>query len=513
MGGYGAFPALSIEQPKDPLTQVAQVMGIRQAAQQQELGGLQIQEEQQRIADQHALTTAMASWDGKNYTDIPALVTKAGGSGAARMAATNSILDIRAKASDIAKSDAITNSNNVETQAKLNDQYRGRVLNIIGIGDDAKRQAAWDAEVTREEQAGTIQPGAFSHTYPGDAVAMTLANNFALGSQIVKEMDDRQRLALDAWKPSQGKLVNVITNESIGGLKPADIDTYNAALKARWQVLNPGKDVPDYFQLKSGASPVDLDRVDKALEQTEKATGTKAQLEQANAIRQQTFEMARDKADMKAVVGTDPKSGQTVLVPFAQAQKMGITDAMQASDDQTNKALAARHWLQLANKQAPAGSDPSDMGISQLISKLDADGKLGVVASRWNDFMAGKVGAGDPYVEALRAKMGLSTTLLMQAHTGNRGGAAILEHFQDLADQKKLDGPTLKSAFNSEVNYVTDRAMDPNPPSWNTPAKSTISPAAKGQASGPPAGATMKVPGSDGKMHWSDGKRDLGVAE
>ncbi len=28
-----------------------------------------------------------------------------------------------------------------------------------------------------------------------------------------------------------------------------------------------------------------------------------------------------------------------------------------------------------------------------------------------------------------------------------------------------------------------------------------------------PQGATMKVPGSDGKMHWSDGKHDLGVAE
>jgi hypothetical protein len=31
--------------------------------------------------------------------------------------------------------------------------------------------------------------------------------------------------------------------------------------------------------------------------------------------------------------------------------------------------------------------------------------------------------------------------------------------------------------------------------------------------SGPPSGATMKVPGSDGKLHWSDGKRDLGVAQ
>jgi hypothetical protein len=35
----------------------------------------------------------------------------------------------------------------------------------------------------------------------------------------------------------------------------------------------------------------------------------------------------------------------------------------------------------------------------------------------------------------------------------------------------------------------------------------------KGAASQTPSGATMKVPGSDGKMHWSDGKQDLGVAE
>jgi hypothetical protein len=29
----------------------------------------------------------------------------------------------------------------------------------------------------------------------------------------------------------------------------------------------------------------------------------------------------------------------------------------------------------------------------------------------------------------------------------------------------------------------------------------------------PPPGATMKVPGSDGKLHWSDGKADLGLVQ
>jgi hypothetical protein len=45
--------------------------------------------------------------------------------------------------------------------------------------------------------------------------------------------------------------------------------------------------------------------------------------------------------------------------------------------------------------------------------------------------------------------------MLMQAHTGNRGGSAMLEHFQDLANQKKMDAPTLKAAFGSEIDSVS----------------------------------------------------------
>ncbi|MFI5056896.1 MAG: hypothetical protein ACHQLQ_01815 [Candidatus Acidiferrales bacterium] len=462
------FPALMIKSPESPIEQLGGVMQLKGAMQQQQLTGLEVQRQQQDIADQHALTTAMAGWNGQNYTDIPGLVKQAGGSGKAQIQANNAILDIRTKASDIAKNDAITNSNNVETLAKQNDAYRGRVINIVGIGDPAQRQAAWDAEITKEEQAGTIQPGQMSHQYPGDAQAMNLANHFALGSQLVKEQDERQHLALDAWKPSGGQLVNAITGEKIGGIP--SVEPVNAGLQARWQVLHPGESLPDYFTLKPGASPNDFDRVDKLLEDTERNTATTAQREQTNAIRSQTFEMARDKADMKAVVGTDPKTGNTVLAPFAQAQAMGIQNPMQASDDMTNKALAGRHWLTLATKPAPAGADPSDMSITQLIDTLDKSGKLGPVASRWNDFMAGTYGAGDPYVSALRAKMGLSTTLLMQAHVGNRGSAQMLEHFEDLANQKKLDGPTLKAAFGSEINYVRERSMDPSPPNYSSTA-------------------------------------------
>jgi hypothetical protein len=39
----------------------------------------------------------------------------------------------------------------------------------------------------------------------------------------------------------------------------------------------------------------------------------------------------------------------------------------------------------------------------------------------------------------------------------------------------------------------------------------TPTPTGGGKPPTPPPGATVQVPGSDGKMHWSDGKRDLGV--
>ena len=136
---------------------------------------------------------------------------------------------------------------------------------------------------------------------------------------------------------------------------------------------------------------------------------------------------------------------------------------MKAESADVTKALSARAWVSdLADKPGVnPRTNPEQTGISQLIDDLDKQGKLGVITSRYNDFMAGKVGAGDPEVAALPAKMGLSNTLLMNVHVGNRGGSYMMEHFQDLANQGHMDGPTLKSSFNSEMDYVRSKQMLP----------------------------------------------------
>jgi hypothetical protein len=467
-----------------------------QQTQQLQQQGLQLENQQRQTAlqDQAAQTKAMQEWDGKDYTQLPSLILKNGGSGSAVFAATQQIHQAKAQASEIAAKDAETNSKTLETQIKAIDQYRGRIQSIINAPADQKQQL-WDSELTAEEQAGKIKPGAISHTYPGDSQATVFANHFALGSQLAKEANELQVARIRAG----GSGAEPLTGDQINQL--------NQTLSSRYQVLNPGRSLPPQFALPANATQKDYDRIDKALEQTEKATGTKAQQDTANAMRQQSAEMVRqnqldrqNKEGLQPVTGTDPNTGKDVLVPMSQAKDMGLTGVMKADADMVNKATAARHWLQLADKQ---GDAPESMGILQLIDKMDQEGKLGTVASRWNEFMSGRVGSGDPEFAALRAKMGLSATKLMQAHVGSRGGSFMLEHFEDLANAKKMDASTLRAGVRSELDYMNDVAMMPQ----NARAQDNR------KYSSPPSGATMKVPGSDGKVHWSDGKQDLGVAE
>ena len=206
---------------------------------------------------------------------------------------------MKQKASEIAKNDALTNASNVESTIKNQDQYRGRLQAIINAPDDQKQQL-WDSEISKEEAAGTIKPGTVSHQYPGDQQATVYANHYALGSQLVKEADEKQKTANEAWKPVNGQLVNTQTGEKIGA--NLNVPQLNQALAARYQVLHPGQPLPPQYALAPNASPEDFARIDKLMEAEEKATATKAQQEQTNAIRAQTLDMARDKQDLSSIL-------------------------------------------------------------------------------------------------------------------------------------------------------------------------------------------------------------------
>jgi hypothetical protein len=61
--------------------------------------------------------------------------------------------------------------------------------------------------------------------------------------------------------------------------------------------------------------------------------------------------------------------------------------------------------------------------------------------------------------------------------------------------------------------YLANMTQDINDPVTKQPKGNGGAQVPQSRIPAPPPGATMRVPGSDGKMHWSDGKRDLGVIQ
>ena len=96
--------------------------------------------------------------------------------------------------------------------------------------------------------------------------------------------------------------------------------------------------------------------------------------------------------------------------------------------------------------------------MDALITKLDdpqfAD-KLGPVVGRWNEFMTGKVGTGDPDFIAIRNAVGLMQTAELRAHVGARGGQMMLEKFDALNNADRMDAPTLKAALLSVKDFLS----------------------------------------------------------
>lgn len=198
MGSSPPLVALDVKQPESPLDTYSRIIGLQNMVQQgqgqklqQQLLGSQLQDEQAGRAMLGDLASkAQDSGQSPTPQDIYKLAGKYGASINAANAITNGLLAQQEHVSNIAKNDAATNASNLETQQKLNDAYRGRIMSIVN-GPEADKQTNWANEIAKDEQAGAIKPGTFSNIYPGDSAAQALADHFALGSVLAKEATEK----------------------------------------------------------------------------------------------------------------------------------------------------------------------------------------------------------------------------------------------------------------------------------------------------------------------------------
>jgi len=254
-------------------------------------------------------------------------------------------------------------------------------------------------------------------------------------------------------------------------LTPDRISQLNQLFDSRYQALHPGQTAPAQMQLAPNATQKDFDNVDKVMEAEEKAVGTKAQQDAANELHRQTLVLAKqgrqdqeDKEGMKWAMWTG-KDGNPVAGPVSQAKAEGASDAAELGATEVKDLMNARHTVNLLEKVGDP-KKPETQGVLQLIDSLDKDGKLGVLASRWNNFLATGVGTSpgdDPRIITLIDKNMLGQTAAMLSHFGASGGRSplMLKHFEDMANAKKMDAATLKAGALAMADYMHDRAMMP----------------------------------------------------
>lgn len=153
--------------------------------------------------------------------------------------------------------------------------------------------------------------------------------------------------------------------------------------------------------------------------------------------------------------------------------------------------------------------------MRQLITDMSADGRLGTIAGRWNDFLAGKIGVG-PEFARLRDEANLMASGVSRMHVGARGGDKLLEHFKSLIDTSYQDPDVLNAGLDTiesfaneyyqtgKVHYVGE---GPGPGSINQPKKDSsvpkpVSDATSSNPGGPPQKIKRAMLDTGSKVMW-----------
>jgi len=91
-----------------------------------------------------------------------------------------------------------------------------------------------------------------------------------------------------------------------------------------------------------------------------------------------------------------------------------------------------------------------------LIDKLDQQGKLGPLFGRWNEWRAGKWGAGDPDYIALRNNINLIDSAVARIHGGARGGGSppMIQYMHEMLSAGPKDAASMRAGLNVFNDWV-----------------------------------------------------------
>src|ERR1700733_8389120 len=128
---YGRLMQLQNSQRQSQQAQQMAPLQLQQAQQNVQTGAVELQQKQQQQKDQQAMTSAMQSWDGKDYNQIIPLVVKNGGSAQAVMGLKKNILDQQTQIATAAKDNADAANAGIMATTKKNDLITGALSPLL----------------------------------------------------------------------------------------------------------------------------------------------------------------------------------------------------------------------------------------------------------------------------------------------------------------------------------------------------------------------------------------------
>jgi hypothetical protein len=223
-----------------------------QAAQNEsQSSGIDLQQKQQQLSDQKAMTTAMTQWDGKDVNDLIPLVMKNGASANAVMGLKQKVLEQQNTYSEIAKNDAAAGTSNIDTQLKKNNLVAGAFSTVMQTPDAQLPQAVVQTAQQLAQQ-GLLDP---QHVQAAQQIAQSGDPN-----AIRQQLDVMRKGLMGQTALMQEAKDNASTQaeQATTASKNQETQWYaqhgggapgvsaEAQQQADWMAKNPGKGPSDY---------------------------------------------------------------------------------------------------------------------------------------------------------------------------------------------------------------------------------------------------------------------------
>jgi len=511
------LPALDIKPPQivDPVTQFARMQQFQQGQQQLQAGRLENQQRQMDIQSQQAFMRAYQEAQG-DPDQTAKLAASYGAKPTALLQWQQQVTDAKLKAADLV--------------AKQGDQAKIQADLVSGAHDTVMAAAPQDRPVTYQSQVAALQKrgidvSQFPQQYPGDdqfkLIGAVVKTHSQLIDEAAKNAETAKNTAQGQEATNQAALSQVKLN-LVKNTKPGDYDNLIDTVTAGNPNLNWRTKGMVNFALSRG----DIETANKNIAEMSSQLGA-IEKETNPAIQAAKLHLAMaTKAAEQSIADGDPKAAAQLLVDGTVAPSQLISSRKPAFAQQAFTAAAQMSpgWnAQKAEGDFKVASSPNNVAFFGSAKSLtDKGGTLDQLADAAKDIPGGRIpvfnsiadaakaatgsgpiakyasillGAGDDYSKVMGGGQGSDTSRtqalkLVPANASPAARAASIEGIRG----------AVMSQINSRIgnNSVLQKMYGVEGGQSATP-------------SGPPAGATMTVPGSDGKMHWSDGKKDLGV--